>query len=128
MINQELPKILLDYIGLENKDFVVKANRVEPLKKTVGQIFLGILILAFMSLFVVSFIFPMFKKTNLDITNNSMYMFNKTDSKWVFEVIGENIMPMIIISIFVLAGLSLLFQEFLLCLKKEVFLLVLKLD
>jgi hypothetical protein len=105
MINQELPKMLSDYIGLENKDFVVKANRVEPLKKTVGQIFLGILILAFMSLFVVSFIFPMFKHPNLDITNSPMYLLNRTDSKWTFEVIGENIMPMIIISIFVFVGL-----------------------
>jgi hypothetical protein len=104
MIHQELPKMLLDYIGLENKDFVVKANRIEPLKKTVGQIFAGILILGFMSLFVVSFIFPMFKNPNVDISTNSMYMFDKSDNQWVFEAKVENVMPVIIISIFVFIG------------------------
>ena len=48
----ELPLDLKKLIEGEKIDFTVKAKRDKPLKKSVGTIFLGIAMCAFMSLFV----------------------------------------------------------------------------
>ena len=96
MQNIILPPVLNSVISDENKDFVVKARRMLPVHKSFFPIFFGIIwcsivfIMAFPSLISIFFL----------VTENKQY-----------SIIGISF-PLIIFSIFMIAGFSVLFSGF----------------
>jgi hypothetical protein len=69
----ELPIDLKKLIEGEKIDFAVKAKRDKPLKKSIGTIFIGIAMCAFMSLFVFTFLSPFFEDEEINIDRESIF-------------------------------------------------------
>ena len=100
MIERDLmPQALIDNVGNENKDFLVKAARSQPLRNSLGVLLFGTFWLAFTSIFVVAFFGPLFSGNEVHFTSNDMPV-----------VAGPNnlkplILPGLVIGLFVLVGL-----------------------
>jgi len=87
--NISLPQDLSVNIGSESKDFAVKASRAQPLKKSFSLIIFGTVWLAFTSIFLFSF-----------LTSNG--------APTVADTGNLDLMPVLIIGIFVLVGIGML--------------------
>lgn len=97
-----LPPDLNAAIGAENKDFVVKANRIQSLKKSISLILSGIFWLAFTSIFVFAFLGPIFQGKEVHFTANGIPTVAGPEN------LKPVILPALIIGIFVLAGMGIL--------------------
>ena len=67
-----IPKKLYANIGTEEKDFVVKAGRAQPTKKSMAVVFFGVFWLAFTSIFVVAFLGPLFFGNEVHFESNGV--------------------------------------------------------
>ncbi|KAF2509550.1 hypothetical protein EYY60_14335 [Flavobacterium zhairuonense] len=95
----ELPIDLKKQIENETIDFALKAQRKHPLKKKLGELLIGILMLAFMSLFVNAFFGPLFQNEEVHFEANGSPVTASLDD------LGELIFPGGIIILLVLAGI-----------------------
>ncbi len=98
-----LPKDLVFVIGDEKKEFVVKADRPHPLKKTIALIIFGVIWTGFTSIFVMAFLWPVFMGREVRFKSNGVPTVAGPDN------LGPIIIPAIIISVFALIGLGMLF-------------------
>lgn len=102
MENITLPQELSSYIRSENKDFAVKAVRAQPLKSSFSLIIFGTVWTAFISIFVVAFLGPLFQGKEVHLEVNGMPVVAGPDN------LGPIIMPAIIIGAFGLIGVGIL--------------------
>lgn len=102
MENVILPMELSSSVGSESKDFAVKAGRAQPLKKSLSLIIFGTIWSVFTSIFVFSFLEPLFLGKEVYFEANGVPTVASPDN------LGPIIMPAIIIGIFVLVGISML--------------------
>jgi len=100
----ELPIDLKKQIENETMDFAVKAARKYPLKKTLGNLTIGILMCAFMSLFIHAFFGPLFKNEEGNFDPNILERVNWGD-------LSELTFPGGIICLLTLAGLFVTFNS-----------------
>lgn len=101
----ELPIDLKKQIENEKIDFSIKAERKYPLSKSLGGLLIGILMCAFMSLFIYAFFGPLFKNEEVHFTSNDV----PVTASW--DDLGELIVPGGIISLLTLAGLFVTFKS-----------------
>ncbi len=97
-----LPEELIRVIGSETKDFAVKAARAQPVKNSVGLIIFSVLWLAFTSIFVITFLGPLFRGKEVEFFSNGVPAVAGPGN---LEAIT---LPAIIIGIFALVGIGLL--------------------
>lgn len=97
-----MPKKLYANIGTEKKDFVVKAGRAQPTKKSMAVVFFGVFWLAFTSIFVVAFLGPLFFGNEVHFESNGVPTVASPDN------LGPIILPAMIIGLFVIIGLVIL--------------------
>lgn len=95
-----LPAELESFVGSENKDFVVKAGRVQPLAKSLMLVILGIIWSGFISVFVIGFFGPLFLGQAVHFETNGVPTVASPGN------LGPIIFPAIIIGIFVLIGVG----------------------
>ena len=107
-----LPPALSSYLGEEQRDFVVRAGRVRPLRKLLAPLFFGVILLAFFGAFALSFFLPLIQGEEMRLLING-----------VPTVVGPHnwtplLVPAVIVGMFFLLGggmllwvLSSLFQE-----------------
>lgn len=103
MENIALPQELLSSVGSENKDFAVKANRIQPLKKSISLILGGTAWTAFISIFIFAFFGPLFQGKELHLVLNGVPTVATPDN------LDPIIILAIIASVFVLVGFGMLF-------------------
>jgi|CXWL01.1.fsa_nt_gi hypothetical protein len=89
-------------IGTENRDFVVTAGRIEPLKKSLFSLFFGLAWTAFTSLFVFTFFGPLFVGEEVSFESNGVPTVASLDN------LGPLIVPGVLISVFILIGLGMI--------------------
>lgn len=97
-----LPGLLAQNLGSEKRDFAVMAARSQPLKMSLAIIVFGTVWLAFTSIFVITFLGPVFAGREVHFLSND-----------VPTVAGPGnlkplLLPALIIGIFVLVGLGML--------------------
>jgi hypothetical protein len=97
-----LPSDLQSVIGTEKIDFSVSAKRNQPIKKSLQSVLFGLFILAFMSIFVIAFLGPIFKGEESHFKVNGV----PTTASW--ENFQPMLVPTLIIGVIVLCGLGLL--------------------
>ncbi|TDP02093.1 hypothetical protein [Flavobacterium sp. 245] len=95
----ELPTDLKKQIENEIIDFSIKAARKYPLSKSLGGLLIGILMCAFMSLFIYGFFGPLFKNEESHFESNGVPVTASLDD------LGELIVPGGIICLLTLAGI-----------------------
>lgn len=97
-----LPPDLNVAIGSENKDFVVKAERAQPLRKSFYVIFFGLFWTGFTSIFVISFFGPLLlgKEINFKV--------NGSPTVASLNNLGPVIVPALLIILFVMVGVGVL--------------------
>ncbi len=95
----ELPADLKKQIENEKTDFSIKAQRKYPLSKSLGGLLIGILMCAFMSLFIYAFFGPLFKNEEAHFESNGVPVTASLDD------FGELIVPAGIIGLLTLAGI-----------------------
>jgi len=96
-----LPKVLVDYIGFEKKEFAVKASRSQPAKMSCFFILFGTFWLAFTSIFVVAFLGPLFQGKEVHFTTNGVPTVAGPGNLEAITV------PALILGLFVLVGVVL---------------------
>jgi len=102
--SQALPPDLKSVIGTDKIDFSIIANRKVPLKNSWSLIIFGIIWSAFISIFVVAFLGPLFKGEDVHFKVND----EPTTGSWDnFEPL---LVPTIFISVFVIIGIAILFS------------------
>ncbi|WP_035647112.1 hypothetical protein [Flavobacterium sp. ASV13] len=94
-----LPADLKKQIENEKTDFSIKAQRKQPLSKSLGGLLIGILMCAFMSLFIYGFLGPLFKNEETHFESNGVPVTASLDD------LGELIVPGGIICLLTLAGI-----------------------
>lgn len=94
-----LPADLKKQIENEKTDFSIKAQRKQPLSKSLGGLLIGILMCAFMSLFIYAFFGPLFKNEETHFESNGVPVTASLDD------LGELIVPGGIICLLTLAGI-----------------------
>jgi hypothetical protein len=97
-----MPVDLQSIIGKENIDFFVKAKRKQPVKNSFGIILFGTVWTAFVSIFVIVFLGPLFRGEETHFTVNGV----PTSASW--ENFQPMLTPALIISVFVLIGIGML--------------------
>lgn len=96
--SQILPHDLNNLIGLESKDFAVKANRAQPLKQSISIVIFGFIWSALTGSFAIFFFAPFFKdKTLYSRAENFSTALDSFD-----------LIPMLFIGFFVLIGIGLM--------------------
>lgn len=94
-----VPDKLSEYIGNEEKDFVVRASRAQPFKSSAGTIIFGLLWLGFSSIFAFAFIGPLFAGKEVHFYVNEVPAVASPDN------LDPVILPAIIIGLFVMIGI-----------------------
>jgi len=102
MENTTLPQELIAAIGSENKDFAVKADRAQPLKKSIFTILFGTCWTAFTSIFVFVFLGPLLRGEEVHFTSNGTEVVAGPGN------LGPIVVPAILIGLFVLIGIGML--------------------
>lgn len=97
-----LPGQLVENLGGESRDFAVMANRSQPLSMSIGLLLFGTFWLAFISIFVVSFLGPIFANKEVHFLANDAPVVASRDN------LNALLLPSLVIGIFVLVGLGLL--------------------
>lgn len=96
--NIVLPSELQSAIGSESRDFVVKSEKAYPTKRGLGFVCFGLVWSAIVSTFVTTFLLPLFQGEQVKISFNQQIVVGSLDN------IGPIILPTIMLSIFVIAG------------------------
>jgi hypothetical protein len=99
--NEILPEALNSIIGNEKVDFLEKAKRSQPLKKSIVTIVFGVIWTGFTSIFVFAFLGPVFSGEVVHFKSNGIPTEGSLDN---FQPL---LMPTIIITVFVLVGIAL---------------------
>nr|WP_315200475.1 hypothetical protein [uncultured Flavobacterium sp.] len=99
---QSLPTDLKSVIGTEKIDFSILAKRKQPLNKSLGTIGFGIIWSAFISIFVVAFLGPLFKGEEVHFKVND----EPTTASW--DNFEPMLVPSLIIGLFVVVGIAIL--------------------
>jgi hypothetical protein len=107
-----LPPNLRTVMGSDRPDFAVKAQRVQPLKMSLGVLFFGIVWLLFSSVFVFIFIGPLFMGQEVHFTANDVPTVAGPGN------LGPIVAPALILSIFVLVGIGMISWGIVLLTKK----------
>jgi hypothetical protein len=102
MYDFTMPANLQSIIGNENIDFLVKAKRNQPVKNSFGIILFGTVWTAFVSIFVIVLLGPIFKGEEAHFKVDGV----PTSASW--ENFRPMLTPTIIIGVFVLIGLGML--------------------
>jgi hypothetical protein len=97
-----IPVDLQSIIGNENIDFLVKAKRNQPVKNSIGIIMFGAVWTAFVSIFVIVFLGPIFRG------EETHFKINGVPTSASLENFRPMLTPAIIISVFVLIGIGML--------------------
>ena len=103
---QSLPPDLKSVIGTEKIDFSILARRKEPLNKSLGIIAFGIIWSAFISIFVIAFLGPLFKGEEVHFKVND----EPTTASW--DNFEPMLVPSLIIGLFVVVGIAILCSGF----------------
>ncbi|NER18955.1 hypothetical protein [Spongiivirga citrea] len=109
MTNQ-IPKELRTIIDNEETDFITKSRRNHPRKKAISLLFFSLFWNGFISIFVVAFFGPLLKK-----------LFNKQSSNDISFSDFFDVMPALIISLFVIVGIGLLVWTIMMFFQKGAF-------
>ncbi|MFB9076560.1 hypothetical protein ACFFLS_25110 [Flavobacterium procerum] len=88
----EIPIDLKELLQNEKTDFIIKAKRHEPLRKSVGGVFIGLAMCAFISMFVFAFFNELFEEEEVYFESND----------------SELILPGLIIFVLLSAGIYVL--------------------
>ena len=99
---ETLPPDLKSVIGTEKIDFSILAKRKQPLKKSLGLIGFGIIWSAFISIFVIAFLGPLFKGEEVHFKVND----EPTTASW--DNFEPMLVPSLIIGLFVVVGIAIL--------------------
>lgn len=97
-----LPRDLDTFIGSESKDFVVKADRAMPLKKSFSFILFGIVWVVLTIIFVFIFLVPVFQGKEVHFESNEVPTVAGPGN------LGPIVMPTILIVVFGLVGIGIL--------------------
>ena len=100
--NTRLPEELSSIVGSERKEFVIKAGRAQPYKKSFSLILFGFIWTAFTSIFVVAFLGPLFHGKDVHFESNGVSTVANHDN------LSPILMPALIIGFFVLVGIIML--------------------
>jgi hypothetical protein len=101
---QSLPADLKSVIGTEKVDFSIISKRKQPSNKSWGLILFGTIWSAFISIFVVAFLGPIFKGEESHFKVNG----EETTASW--ENFEPMLVPSLIIGLFVVVGIAILFS------------------
>lgn len=107
-----MPEVLRSVVGSEKKEFVVKAGRAFPRKKSYSLIFFGLFWTAFTSIFVIAFLGPLFFGNEVHFTLNGVPTAAGPDN------LNDALFPGIFIGVFVLIGIGLLSRGIYMIFKK----------
>jgi hypothetical protein len=97
-----LPPELNHAVDSEIRDFVVRAQRAQPVKVSIFLVLFGAFWLAFTSIFVVAFLGPLFQGKEVHFTANDVPAVAGPGN------LGPIVVPALIIGLFVLVGLLML--------------------
>jgi hypothetical protein len=100
--NTRLPYELSSNLGSETKDFVIKAGRAQPLKTSLSLFLFGIAWTAFTSIFVITFLGPLFVGKEVHFESNGVPTVASPDN------LGPILVPALIIGLFVLIGIGMI--------------------
>ena len=100
--NTRLPEDLISIVGSENIDFAIKAGRAQPLKKSFSIILFGTVWTAFTSIFVITFLGPLFLGKEVHFESNGVPTVATPDN------LSPILVPALIIGLFVLIGIGML--------------------
>lgn len=100
--NTRLPEELSSVVGSENKDFAMKAGRAQPLKKSFYLVLFGFAWTAFTSIFVITFLGPLFLGNEVHFESNGVPTVASPDN------LSPILVPALIIGLFVLIGIGML--------------------
>jgi len=100
--NITLPPNLSASLGSETQDFAVKSTRLQPVKKSLYSILIGLALLAIMGIFVSAFLGPIFQGQEVHFTANGSPVTAGPGN------LGPIVLPSIILGIFTLVGLGIL--------------------
>ena len=107
-----MPEILISAISTENKDFAVKAGRAQPFKKSLSLVLFGLAWTAFTSIFVITFLGPLFLGNEVHFTSNDVPVVASPEN------LTPLLAPAAVIIIFVIIGIAMLLWGFYLMFKK----------
>ncbi|MBN2276011.1 MAG: hypothetical protein JXK95_16900 [Bacteroidales bacterium] len=97
-----LPPLLVENLGRESRDFAVMANRSQPVKVSLGLVIFGTCWLAFTSIFVVTFLGPLFVGREVHFLSNDVPVVASPEN------LKPIVVPALVIGLFVLVGLGML--------------------
>jgi hypothetical protein len=100
--NISLPEELSLALGSESKEFAVISNHAQPPGKSVSSILFGVVWLAFVSIFVLLFLGPLFKGEEVHFTSNDVPVVAGPGN------LGPITGPAIFLGIFLLVGIGVL--------------------
>jgi len=100
--NTRLPGDLSSIIGSESKDFTIKAGRAQPRKKSFSLIIFGIAWTSFTSIFVITFLGPLFLGKEVHFESNGVPTIASPDN------LSPILVPALIIGLFVVVGIGML--------------------
>jgi hypothetical protein len=103
---QPLPADLKSIIGTAEIDFSILSKRNQPLGKSYGIIGFGTIWTAFVSIFVIAFLGPLFKGEEVHFKVND----EPTTGSW--ENFEPMLVPSLLIGLFVIVGIALLIGGF----------------
>ncbi|TSE08041.1 MULTISPECIES: hypothetical protein [Aquimarina] len=97
-----IPRDLKTVIDSEQVDFLVKSKRNHPIKKSIAILLFSLFWNGFVSIFVVAFFGPLFKKEEVHFTSNGTAMVGSLDN------LEPLLFPGLIIGLFVIIGIAML--------------------
>lgn len=103
---ESLPADLKSVIGTEKVDFSIISKRKQPLNKSWGLILFGTIWSAFISIFVIAFLGPIFKGEEAHFKVNG----EETTASW--DNFEPMLVPSLIIGLFVVVGIAILCAGF----------------
>ena len=106
MNNTIIPPDLLSIIRTESSDFIIKSSRNQPIKKSIRLILFATLWTVVTSVFAFIFFVPLFKGEEIHFNVNDV------PTSASLENLSPLIIPLIIISIFVIIGIVMLISGF----------------
>lgn len=98
----DLPQNLLQMIGSETTDFIVKSRRAQPLKVSLFFILFGSFWLLFTAIFMIAFLGPLFSGNEVE------FIANGTPVVASPEDLGPVLVPALVIGLFLLVGIGVL--------------------
>lgn len=105
MVHISLPPELSSLVGSEKTDFVVKAGRVQPLKKSLSAILIGIIWMTIIIAVAFPFLGPLFQGKEIRFEADGVPIVASRDN------LGPIIIPAIILGILGIVGIVILFRE-----------------